>query len=383
MQTSQWGWAAQAVLWVGAMGAAVAPSCAQSGTSTWGAYVTADTEAWSNGVPVLDLDGTWSKGYRQRAGTQAAYVTARAEVGAALPWLRPADGSAWRVGAVARVDGTARLSGQAAQALYHYQSRTDPDAPVTLDAHSDVLYWTGKGVTVHTPSVSVSGFKLDMTFDHLKLNRLRHLRSEGFVRYNANDTYSYAGTVRDDSSRTEALFMAPPASDGTGQAVSLALGWTRPLDAPATGGWLASRWMPDRMTLRVDAAWSRLLWTGSNGAAAGLLSDVAELGDARINGQYTRRNVTERIPVSTQLQAEWGGASGRWSVRVKNRVGLWQGWLGWQSAGPLSWSVAAEPFAGALQLGLDWRGLRASVMTDRLDNGAHARGAQLSWIGAF
>lgn len=93
-------------------------------------------------------------------------------------------------------------------------------------------------MTVHTPSVSVAGFKLDMTFDHLKLNRLRHLRSEGFVRYNANDTYSYAGTVRDDSSRTEALFMAPPASDGTGQAVSLALGWTRPLDAPATGaGW--------------------------------------------------------------------------------------------------------------------------------------------------
>lgn len=137
------------------------------------------------------------------------------------------------------------------------------------------------------------------------------------------------------------------------------------------------------MTLRVDDAWSRLRWNGINGDDAVLLSDVAELGDARINGQYTRRNVTERIPVSTQLQAEWGGASGRWSVRVKNRVGLWQGWLGWQSAGPLSWSVAAEPFAGALQLGLDWRGLRASVMTDRLDNGAHARGAQLSWIGAF
>ncbi len=350
-----------------------------------GAYVTADTEAWSNGVPVLDLDGTWSKGYRQRAGTQAAYVAARAELGVVLPWLRQADGSAWRVGGVARVDGTARLSGQAAQALYHYQSRTDPDAPVSLDARSDVLYWTGKGVSVHTPSVSVAGFKLDMTFDHLKLNRLRHLRSAGFVRYNADDTYSYAGTLRDDSSRTEALFMAPPAAEGWGQAVSVAVSWTRPVDdetvAPAGGQ--AASWMPDRVALRVDDAWSRLHWKGINGDDAVLLSEVAELGDARINGQYTRRNVTERIPVSTQVQADWVRGGGRWSVRVKNRVGLWQGWLGWQSEGPLSWRVAAEPFAGALQLGLDWRGLRASIMTDRLDNGAHARGASLGWIGTF
>ena len=62
------------------------------------------------------------------AGLEA--LTARAEAGVQLPWGRQPDGRAWRVGAVGRVDGSARLSGDAAQALYHYQSRTDPDSPM-------------------------------------------------------------------------------------------------------------------------------------------------------------------------------------------------------------------------------------------------------------
>lgn len=344
----------------------------------WGGYADASVEAWSNGTPVLDLDGRWAKGYERRDGEQQAYVTARAEAGVHLPWGRQADGRAWRVGAVARVDGSARLSGQAAQALYHYQSQTDPDAPVTLDARSDILYWTGQGVSVHAPVMDHGGFKLDLSFDHLSLQRLRSLRSAGQVTYNANDTYSYAGTLRDDHSKTHALFMGPPKAEGVGQALSVGLAWHK---AASDAG--MSHWVPDRVSLRVDDLWSRLRWRGINGDDAVLRSDVAELGDARITGQYTRRTVVERIPVTTQVRAEWLRPEGLWSVKVKNRVGLWQGWLGWQNPGTIGWRVAVEPFAGALQLGVDWKGLSASVMTDRLDNGANARGGQLSWSGSF
>lgn len=351
---------------------------ATSSLAAWGGYVDTSVEAWSNGTPVLDLDGRWAKGYERRAGEQRAYVTARAEAGVQLPWGRQPDGRAWRVGAVGRVDGSARLSGDAAQALYHYQSQTDPDAPVTLDARSEILYWTGQGVSVHAPAMNLGGFKLDVSFDHLVLKRLRSLRSAGQVTYNADDTYSYAGTLRDDHSKTLPPFAQAPDAEGLGQALSIALAWHK-----ASSATLMSPWVPDRVSLRVDDLWSRLRWRGINGDDAVLRSDVAELGDARITGQYTRRTVVERIPVATQVRAEWLRPEGLWSVRVKNRVGLWQSWLGWQSPGTIGWRVAVEPFAGAMQLGVDWKGLSASVMTDRLDNGAHARGGQLSWMGSF
>lgn len=344
----------------------------------WGAYVDASAEAWSNGTPVLDLDGRWAKGYERRAGEQRAYVTARAEVGVQLPWGRQPDGRAWRVGAVGRVDGSARLSGDAAQALYHYQSRTDPDAPVTLDARSHILYWTGQGLTVQAPVMDLGGFKLDVSFDQLTLKRLRSLRSAGQVTYRANDTYSYAGTLRDDHSKTFPPFAQAPEAEGVGQALSIALAWDK-----ASSANLTSPWVPDRVTLHVSDAWSRLRWGGLNGDDAVLRSEVAELGDARITGKYTRRTVIERIPVATQVRAEWARPEGLWSVRVKNRLGLWQGWLGWQNPGTVGWRVAVEPFAGAMQLGVDWQGLSVSVMTDRLDNGSHARGGQLSWAGSF
>ncbi|MEJ5895340.1 hypothetical protein WIT60_00610 [Aquabacterium sp. G14] len=344
----------------------------------WGGYVEASVEAWSNGTPVLDLDGRWAKGYERRAGEQRAYVTARAEAGVLLPWGRQRDGRAWRLGAVGRVDGSARMSGDAAQALYHYQSRTDPDAPVTLDARSHILYWTGQGVTVQAPVMDLGGFKLDVSFDQLTLKRLRSLRSAGQVAYNANDTYSYAGTLRDDHSKTLPTYFQPPGAEGVGQALSLALAWRK-----ASRSTLVSPWVPDTVSLQVSDAWSRLRWRGINGEDAVLNSEVADPREAQINGTYSRRTVVERIPVTTQVRAEWLRPEGLWSVKVKNRVGLWQGWLGWQNPGTVGWRVAVEPFAAAMQLGVDWKGLSASVMTDRLDNGSHARGGQLSWSGSF
>lgn len=363
------------------LGGLVSPAFSEVPWSGWGGYVNADVEAWSNGVPVLNLNGRWEKGYRSRMGQQGAYASARAEAGVQLPWLRKSDERAWRIGALSRIDATARLSGGAAQALYHYQSRTDPSAPVTLDASSDILYWAGRGFSVHAPVLESGGFTLDLTFDQLTLSRLRSLQSAGFVTYNANDTYSYAGTLRNDSSRTQALFTLPPASQGRGNALSVALAWHKQADKFV--GLSSAPGVPDRVTLRVDDAWSKLRWEGINGDDATVQSDVSELGDARINGQYTRRTLIERIPISAQLNMEWVRPEGLWTVRVKNRLGLWQGWLGWQSTGVVGWRVAAEPMAGAVQLGVNWMGFKATVMTDRLDDGARARGGSLSWAANF
>ena len=71
-------------LWWWASGAAAQPKSPQAG---WGGYVDAPAEAWSNGTPVLDLDGRWAKGYVARAGEQRAYVTARAEALPAMSML--------------------------------------------------------------------------------------------------------------------------------------------------------------------------------------------------------------------------------------------------------------------------------------------------------
>lgn len=368
------------MLLVGLACLAAPVASAQTAEPAWGVYTDASVEAWSNGTPVLGLDGQWAKGYERRSGTQRAYAAGRVEVGVQLPWPWQAGGHSWRLGAVTRADANARLSDDAAQALYHYQSRTDPDTPVTLDAGSEILFWRGSGLAVHAPAQHWGAFTMDVRFEHLRLQRLRSLQSAGQVTYNANDTYSYVGTLRDDHSQARSIFILPPEKNGVGQALSVGLSWRKSTEAPT---WLTGAWTPDHVSLRVDDAWSSLRWKGMLGDDAVLNSNVADLGDAQINGQYTRRTVRERIPVSTQVRLEWAHPEGLWSVRVKNRLGLWQGWLGWQAPGAIGWRVAVEPFAGAVQLGVDWRGLSASVMSDRLDNGAHVRGGQLSWMTAF
>lgn len=375
-----WQWWGRCLLVSGASSVTVA--VAQTSSPTWGGYAAVSAEAWSNGTPVLDLSGHWAKGYQRRDGEQRAYVEGRAEVGVAVPWFQQPDGRAWRVGALARVDGSARLSGQAAQALYHYQSHTDPTQSVTLDAQSDILYWVGRGVAVHAPLLDQAGFKLDVSLDHMSLSRLRALDSAGHVSYDlASDTYGYAGTLRDDYSQKRALFIRPPETQGAGDAVSFQLSWQSPRED--AHGWSVSSAWPDRWQLTVQDAWSRLTWRGINGDDAKLQSQVAELGDARITGQYTRRTVVERIPIAATVQATWTHPEGLWTVQLKNRVGLWQRWLSWQNPGEWGWRVAVEPLAGAYQFGVVWKGLSAQLMTDRLDNGAHARGGQVSLTSSF
>ncbi|MGE5453088.1 MAG: hypothetical protein ACM3VZ_14730 [Acidobacteriota bacterium] len=362
-----------------------APSAAQTAPTplAWGAYAEAELEAWSNGVPIVDINGNWSHGYERRSGTQRAYVMGRAEAGAKLK-VDGADASrTWRLGLLHRADASARLSGEAAQVLYHYQSKTDPSEPVTYNADTDILFWQGRGLALHTPSLNWLGLQFHLGWDVLKLQRMRSLQSRGQVGYNADDSYSYLGRVRDDSSRTTEPFMAAPAHQGLGQAVSVAMQWQRPAGSEAG---VEALWWPDRVHVKVDDAWSRLSWSGINGDDAVLNSNVMQRTSdghieyrAAINGVYTRRTLVERIPVSAQMQLDWTRAEGVWSWRSRNRLGLWQNWLGWQSLSPWQWALAVEPFAGAVQVGVSKGGFKLSVMTDRLDSAAHVRGGQVSW----
>lgn len=369
------------------------PSPPSSNSPRWGVYATSSAEAWSNGVPVLALDGDWAKGYQQRTGSQHAYITGRAEAGAQFNLRADGRWAPWRLGVVARADASSRLSGQAAQVLYHYQSRTDPDQPVAYNADTDTLVWRGQGLALHAPPLHWGAFSLDLGWDHLTLKRMRALQSTGLVAYNADDSYRYQGQVRDDNSQTTQVFMQPPARTGVGDAVSVVLAWARP-EAPDTPdgdapGSVAS-WWPARARLTVDDAWSSLRWQGVNGDDAVLDSQVSQrTADgyieyrAAINGQYTRRTLRARIPPTAQLQLAWPSPQGEWSLRLKHRLGLWQGWLGWQSPGAVAWQLACEPVAGAVMLGVRWQGLSASVMGSGTNQAAHARGVQLSGAWPF
>ncbi len=371
-------WAAGLVLLVLAAGAGAQSSSKQ------GLYADMAAEAWSRGLPVLDLEGDWGAGYERSRHDQRAYAMARAEVGA---WwdsaATPGQSRAWRLGLLARADASARMTGEAAQVLYHYQSRTDPAQPVIYNADTRIQFWRGQGLALHAPVLRLGELQLDLGWDHMTLQRMRHLETNGTVGYNADQSYSYQGTLQDDDSQTRALFMNPPAARGVGDALSLSLSWVRP---PAELDAASSLW-PARIRLQVDDAWSRLRWAGVNGNDAVLDSQVSQRTPdgyieyrAAINGQYSRKRLVERIPVTTQFELGWPGEHGEWQVRCQERLGLWQRWFGWRGTGELVGQFAIEPIAGAWQIGAAWGGLSASFMGDRLDRAAHARGVRLNWM---
>lgn len=353
----------------------------------WGAYADVQAEAWSNGLPVLKLDGDWSRGYDRREGTQRAYMQARAEFGGQFRPTAQEGDMPWRLGVLARADASARASGEAAQVLYHYQSRTDPSQPVTYNADTDIQFWSGQGLALHTPMWRWHSVSLGASWEHMTLHRLRALQTAGQVSYHNDGSYGFLGTLRDDDARSTHAFVAPPDKSGQGDALSLRLQWQRePVDDAAT----AQRLLPNAVHVDVDDAWSRLQWNGVNGNDAVLDSNVSQRTPdgyieyrAAINGQYTRRTLLERIPTSTQVRLEWLDADGGWFIRAKNRLGLWQRWLGWQNNGSWHWQVEVEPVAGALAVGMSWRGLSLNLMGDRLDDAAHAMGARLSWAVLF
>jgi hypothetical protein len=371
---------------------AAGPGVHAAGTGA-GAYLQAEEWAWSQGLPVLAPDGDWSRGYQPRSGEQRAYATARAELGVA--WLvagadtggvNPQEGrqhQAWRLGGLVRADATARLSGQAAQILYHYQSRTDPDQSVELDARTRLLYWAGRGVALHTPAWAVApGLRAELGWDHLSLSRLRSLRTSGQVAYDAGlDGYHYQGELHDENVQERSPFLVPPAGHGIGDALSVWMDWR-----PAQSG-LARGWWPDHVALQMQDAWSRLSWAGVHVNDGVLNSQVSQRDadghiaySAAIHGQLTRRTVVERIPVQSSLAGAWERPEGCWGLQVQNRLGLWQRWLSWSGGDAFRVTVGVEPVAKAWRLGGDWRQLQVAVMGSRTDQAAHVRGFRLGWV---
>lgn len=338
-----------------------------------GAYVEAHTQAWSNGLPVMDFDGPWDRGYERRDGWQRAYQSAQAEAGVILaPELA---GRRWpvRIGAVARADALVAMSGPAAQLAYHYQSETDPAQAGRYDARSRALAWQGQGVAVQWPTLALGSIKMDVGMQWLVLGRLRRSASSGEAGYDGLGTYDYALALEDDNDRTRAPFMSPGARRGSG--ASLSVGW---------------RWDPSEawsLSLKVDDAWSRLRWRGIHSDRSTLDSNtVTRAPDGTIDyqpllsGQYTRRTLSVSIPITVRAGVVWHRPEGDWSVNLNERWGLRQTWLGWQSPGAVRWSAAVEPRFGAVQLGMTWSGFQASLMADRLDRSAHVRAVQLTYV---
>lgn len=369
---------------IGAAGAGGAAESPAEGAAGWAVrpYAAVRAEAWSNGVPVFELDGDWSSHYRARRDTQRAEVQGRAEAGVAVAFDEAGRANPWRIGALARVDGTARLSGEAAQVLYHYQSRTDPQAPVRYNADTDLMMWAGRGVAIHLPAVRMGQLGMEVGWDQLILQRLRTIQSAGEVAYQADDSYAFRGTLRDDNHKATTPFLPPARSQGQGQALSVGLIWTR-AEGPST------LW-PDRWRLDVRDVWSRLTWSDLVRDDAVLDSAVStRTPDGRIayraaiNGQYSQIDAVKRIPVSTRWQGDWDRPSGTWSLTVAHRIGLWQRWVDWQAPGAVRWRVGLEPFFGVARVGVAWRGLEASVMSGWGEASGHVRGLQMNWLLGF
>lgn len=342
-----------------------------------GVYVHAQAEAWSNGLPVTDLDGDWRRGYQRRKGPQRAYASARLETGA---WLAGAGASGrprLRLGAVQRLDATAVMSGDAAEVLRLYQRGQDPDQPATYDATTRMRHWRGAGVAWHADWPLVQGVRLSLSGDLLQLQRLRVLHTQGSVAYQADGSYAYAGRLRDDDSRYQALFMGAPEARGQGLTGSLGAEFT-----PAAWG-LGAGW-PDRMSLRLEDAWSRLVWDGVNGHDAVLDSQVQTRDPdgrvayrAAIQGRYTQRQLVSDIPMRSQLQLDWTLPSGQWSLQVVERIGLWQRWVSWQGPWAVQPTLAVDPVARAWSAGLQWGGLSLHYAAGLGEADARIRSVQL------
>jgi len=370
-------------LWVGMAGlTGLAPPV---WADALGVYTEVRAEAWSNGLPVMDLNGDWATGYRRLAGTQQAYASARAEAGA---WWRQATGEALqgapllRAGALYRADATARMSGDAAEVLRLYQQKQDPSPPARYDASTRMRYWTGRGLTLQAVTPSWRGLSLSLGWDALRLQRLRSLATTGQVSYLADGSYAYAGRLHDDDSRYQALFMTGPEAQGQGAALSVALQaeptrWASDADVAEV--------LPTRLRLSVDDAWSRLSWGGVNGNDAVLNSQVQTRDadgrvdyQAAIQGLYTRRKLVERIPVRSALQLDWQRPSGLWSLQVVSRLGLWQRWASWQGPWAVQPSVGVDPVARAWRAGLAWQGLQLGYTSGLGDGAQRIRGLTLS-----
>lgn len=343
------------------------PTAPKSPTWSWPRpYVLAQSSTWSNGLPVMDPEGSWTRGYHARSGTQRAYQNIRAEAGVAFELPALPQAGRWQVGALARSQSLIDLSGEAAQVLQAYQSRQDPQSPQTFMTQARVLTWRGKGLALRSPTWQVGPATVAVRAEWMTLKRLRISHAQGDISYQGDGAYDYQLQVDDSSPSAHTYFL--PRGDKLGQAQSLSLAL----------GWKASETLD--FSLNLDDLWSRLHWAHLNALQANIDTQVARKTpegyveyQAAIQGQYTPGPLNVRMGRTVEALAQWRRPEGVWSLRLNHQGGLQQTWLGWHTRSDDGFGVAIEPRFGALQWGANWRGLQAQLMFDRLDSAAHVR----------
>ncbi len=364
------------VLWGGLACAneGVAPSLRLAG-----AYVDMRAQALSNGLPVMDIEGDWQRGYRRRGNgsTQRAYQAVQAEAGVRLsvPW--PMVKGAWGIGWLVRSEAFARASGDAAEVVQFYQARRDPPGAATFQPRANVMLWRGQGLAVHTPWLSAGLGEWQATMQWLSLQRLRRVGADGEVIYDGQGGYEHQLALLDDDSSAKGPFTAAPARRGAGHSLSLAWRWTPAQD-----------W-----SLRIEArdVVSRLRWEGVNTAQASLTSRVASRTPEgyldykpALQGAYARKTVRWRIPATVQAEVAWqGGGAGEWRLEMNRRWGLQEAWMGWRSLGDWQTGLALEPRFKALRLQVGHGGFAAGVQADRLDRASRAASVWVSYVWLF
>lgn len=335
-----------------------------------GIYAQVQSQALSNGMPVLDLDGRWDRGYEPSAGTQRAYQTLQAEAGLRLSWPAAQGQGPWRLGWVKRAQAFARLSGPAADVVALYQGQRDPTSPRTFQIDADVRSWRGQGIALHPPAWGTADWTVSASAQWLQLDRLRRTTAHGTAAYNADQSYDHDLTLSDANPRLVPPFAQAADRHGQGWSLSLALNY-RP-----QANWEAS--------LQVADIASSLRWRNVQVDESTLQSNITtRTPDGYINyepaiqGQYVRRSVSQRIPMAVQAQWLWHRPEADWFVQAHHQWGLSQAWVGARTTGPWRWSLAVDATSGALAAGLQWGAWQLQLSADRLDQAAHVRSVQL------
>jgi hypothetical protein len=140
----------------------------------------------------MDFDGPWSKGYRRDLGrTHRAYQAASLEAGVSIVSTRWGRARTFSLGWIHRTEAFARLSGEAAEVAYRYQSQTDPEQAAAYDADSQALAWRGKGIALSLPQVTSPMSDVQLGFQWLALQSLRRTETQGSVSYDGTQAYNY------------------------------------------------------------------------------------------------------------------------------------------------------------------------------------------------
>lgn len=345
-------------------------SIASHAAEPWGAYAQTEAMAWSNGLPVADLNGDWQAARVPVRKDLKGYAAVRAETGVRWSPQGAAESGAWRLGVLYRQEVDVRLSPGAAAQVQAYQAQADV-AEGTYDSRHQSRRWAGRGVVLHLPSLRWAELQLGGSVQGLTLDKLSATATEGQTRFEAG-TYAYDIQLQDYNQRSRSDFLTPPASSGHGASASLDLQWV-----PQA---------PWRLQLKVHDLWSRLSWQGIHRNQASINSQVSSLTEdgyldyqPAIQGRYTPGKVVTRIPTTVEAHAQWQRPEGTWSVMFHRRTGLQQSWLQWQNPGDVGWLLGLEPRAQALRVGVDWAGWSLRLMTDRFNDDAATQALALSY----